>query len=81
MKTKSESKNRPAILLWVVSYFSFFIFPLTMFINMVMIKFGLGEGILTFLVATGIAIMIGQWHSALTAEVNQYLIEKYSEDE
>lgn len=80
MKIKSDSKDRPSILLWLVGYITFFIFPLAMFLDMIMVKIGLKDDGMTFFAATIAAILICRWHGSLDTEVSEYLIKKYGKD-
>jgi hypothetical protein len=81
MKVDSESETRPAVFLWLVSSFTFYVFPLSLVLNTLMVKFGLKEDTLTFLSAVLLSILIFKWYNALDAEVNEYLDKKYGKDQ
>lgn len=71
------SEKRPALLLWLMSRITLIIFPLSISINLILVKYGMTEDLLTFALAALIATKVVGWYESLNDEVTEYIRNKY----
>jgi hypothetical protein len=71
------SEEKPALLLWFISKITLINFPLTIVLNLIMVKYGMSEDLLTFVLAAFSASKILGWYDTLDGEVTDYIRKKY----
>jgi hypothetical protein len=71
------SEEKPALLLWFISKITLINFPLTIVLNLIMVKYGMSEDLLTFVLAAFSASKILDWYDTLDGEVTDYIRKKY----
>lgn len=79
MTTKSPSKPRPNMLLWLVSKFVLMVTPLTVAITFIPLAFGIEPDTFIFAASALVACLISDFYDTLTFEVRDYLRERQND--